>query len=693
MTTRTVRVGPSGQILKADLPNQYRNLKTRFSTTAEPPTREQSRFAKKDIKDPVAGPADTRIRYISFYEDGSEHPVHQEKVYLQWQPLPPASADPIPGEWPAPADAVPSTRSVTARLKMVDHNRNIHRFANTIRFTECPGNRAALDLMREIASDGLRCPLCDGAVRIDRKDAQCAQCGMPGSITATFENVPTFENVLGSNWGSLWNGGFAYQGTAWGDPESTRRALNRPESIPEYQEWKYVGKTPYDEQPADATDFDDLDTYFDPFDDDDATDDDGENSTSPEDFVRMAPGARACALDLLHASSTEDVAAIAVANHRILTKAAQEWGPSIEIRNMAYRSDPAFDDCPDYAMQEEELDEVAQILSSHLEKANVRDALTRGIRLARTYRGAGGTQPFGPSDESLTGWKQWSNLPPWARTMLRCATAITKALDPNGDIRARYAEYEIVDALTRCGDDSISPHWSDLIRQATTATEERFQRDIAANTALTGDDPFFLTTIVSRTAERRRSYREGLPVNARRILRTLDPRGEDKHLANRLGRPLTTQYPEQTPTMLLIEERLDQYQARLCGVSRRRRVAVVFHSVNRKGNIQRRRADGEPTGAHDVWISRLWWPMNDDAETQTNTLLPFQCEYCKNAAGRLTYLEGFSLCDACFLKAGYDGGTPGCTVCHTGPTAPAIRPKGMETWVCRACVNDKYPDC
>ena len=613
MSTRTVRVGPSGRIVKADLPHPYQNLKTRFHLGAEPPNREQSRFAKKEIRDLAAGPSAAKEMYISFYEDGRSHPVHQEKVHLQWLPLPPASDDPIPGNWPAPADAVRPSRSITTRVKMVDKNRKVFRFSNLLKFTECPGDSVAQALVREIASNGIQCPLCEAEVLADHKGAQCAQCGREASITATFEAVPEQPEA---NWASLWNGGFAYQGISWGDPESTRRALNRPETIPEHKEWKYVGKTPYDSKKGDAdgqeantTDFEDLDVY-DPFDDED--DNEEENPTSPDDFVRMAPGARVCALDMLNSSSPEHVAAVATTDHRKLTKAAQEWGPSMEIRTMAYRSDPAFDDCPNYAMRREELDEIIEILSSHtVEKASARIALTRGIRLARTYRGASGTEPFGPQDEPA-GWQQWRTLPEWARTLLRCATAITKALDPDGDIRARYEEYEVVDALLRCGDDDVSPTWSEQIHKANAATVERFERDIAANTALTGDDPFFLTAIVTQTAERRRSYREGNPVNARRVLRPLDPRAQDKKLGNALGRPLTTQYPEQTPQMLLIEERLDKRQAQLCGVRRRLRVGMIFHSVNSRGEIQRRRKDGEPTGAHDVWLSRFWWPMNEE---------------------------------------------------------------------------------
>ena len=617
MSTRTVRVGPSGRVMRQDLPHAIRNLKTRFSHSAEPPDRKTSRFTKKDIRQLVEGPAANMPVWISFYTDGyGDTPVHQEMVTIQWMPLPPLTGVDLPGDWPAPSGAVQQTRSVAARLKMVDPDGRVTWKIQTMPFTACPGDTKARDLVTEVALNTLQCPKCEGDMLPFDQSAKCAQCDFTAKLSVVFEIA---RMQAEAKWASLWNGGYAYQGIAWqAEPRSIANTLNRPESIPEYREWKFVGEaeeeseeetTPAETPAPEPDEPNDMDLIDDMYDDEEQE----ERETSPDDFARMAPGARVCALDMLESSLPEDLQKAAVAKANTLAQAAQEWGPALATRQLAYRSDPAFDDCPTHIMSQHEIDELTSTLSSHLPKGHTREALLRGVRLARTYRGMRGTELFGPEDDSLVGWSQWRELPTWARTLLRCASVLTRAVDPDGDIRQRYEEYEVIDALTTCGNNEEgSPLWSDLIRQAQEDTGERFKRDTASKTLLTSDDPFFLTSIASGIMERRRGYRDHAPVNARRVLRTLNPQKEDRKLAAQLGLPLTKVYSDQ-PTMLLVEETLGEQQAQLCGVSRRLRVAKVFHAVNRQGYIQRRRDDGEPTGAHDVWLSRFWWPFPEDS--------------------------------------------------------------------------------
>ena len=619
-TSRTVRVGPSGRIMRQDLPHALRKLKMRFSHSAEPPDRETSRFVKKDLREMVEGPGANMPVWISFYTDGNgTTPTHHEMVNIQWIPLPPLTAEDMPGDWPVPDGAIQQTRSVAARLKMVDHNGIVTWDIQTVQFTACPGDAHARGLLTEVALDALQCPKCAGdmiAIEIERR-ANCTQCGLTAKLSVVFDVA---HMQAESKWASLWNGGYAYQGIAWqGEPRSIVNALNRPESIPEYREWKFVGEAEEeseDEASAEKPlpEFDeanDMDLIDDMYGDEEEEQEEG--GTSPDDFARMAPSARICTLDMLDSSMAEDLQKATITKADTLARAAHEWGPALATRQLAYRSDPAFDNCPTHVMSRVELEEVTTTLSSHLPSVSVRDALIRGVRLARTYRGMRGIEPFGPEDDSLVGWTQWRELPSWARTLLRCGSVLTRAVDPDGDIRQRYEEYEVIDTLCATDDhEEGRPLWSDLIRQAHDDAGERFERDTASKTLLMSDDPSLLTSIASGIMERRRGYRDHNPVNARRVLRKLNPQKEDHKLASQLGMPLTKAYPEQSGTMFLVEEKLGEQHAKMCGVSRRLRVAKIFHSVNRHGYIQRRRDDGEPTGAHDVWLSRFWWPFPED---------------------------------------------------------------------------------
>ena len=600
---RTLRVGSSGRIVKSDLSERFKQSRFRFSESDEAPDRKTGRYAKRTIRDLTEGPTKTMPMHIFFYEDGhGSVPVHSEKIQIQWAPRPAAGTEfPTTDGIIPPTDALAMHRSIKTRLKMVDSAKKVLWNTHETQLANCPGDLVAKAIIEEREKSNIQCPNCEAEMLEEEKRARCSQCGLEATLNVIFE---IFAHQPEADWASLWNEGFAYQGVAWGDPDSTKRALNRPEAIPNYKEWKYIGESPInpelDENGEVEVDNEEELDWEDDYDDDE--EEEGEATTaSPEDFQQMAPGARVCALDMLMSSTDDKIAIVAASSSKELTDAAQEWGPNITIRQLAYRADPTFDECPGNAMKSSEIDEIAVLM-----ELPPKEAIKRGVVLATTYPGTGGTSPFGPSDESLLGWSQWKSLPSWARTIFRCRTAITRGLDPDGDIRVKYEDYEVVDALTSIDDDDSRPRWSDLAREAEAATTERFDRDRANNTATTKDDPFMLTQIAASVSERRRGYRDSVPVNTRRILQALDSKKNAK-LVRSIGLPLTTQYPSQKGTFLLIEERLSGQQAQKCGATRRLRVAVTFHSVNRKGDIQRRREDSEPTGAHDVWLSRYWW--------------------------------------------------------------------------------------
>ena len=603
---RTIRTGPNGRILKSDLPAPFTKSRFRCSESAEPPDRKTGRYAKKDLRELTEGPAGTIPMHIFFYEDGhGSVPVHSEPVKVQWAPRPVETEFPMTKSGVIPPNgALAQHRSVKTRLKLVDENRKVSWHTHETQLSECPGDDVAKAILEENEKSNVQCPHCEGEMLEDNKLARCSQCGLAATLSVIFE---TFAHQPDADWVSLWNGGFAYQGTSWGDPASTQRALNRPESIPAYKEWKYVGNSPINSELDDEQEKQDGDNLdgFDPWDEIDDDDDEANEAAtaSSEDFKRMAPSARVCTLDMLMSSTDANIAAVATNGSKELTDAAQEWGPAIAVRQLAYRADPMFEDCPGYAMKSSEIVEIAAIMGK-----GAKEAIKRAVILAITYPGPRGIEPFGPNDDTLLGWSQWRALPSWARTLFRCRTAVTRGLDPDGDIRVKYEDYEVVDALAKTDDADGRPTWSDLAREAEAATLERFDRDRANNTAMTKDDPFMLTQIAASVSERRRGYRDSVPVNTRRILRVLDTEKNDAKLARNIGLPLTTQYPAQKGKYLLIEERLSGRQAQACGATRRLRVAATFQCVNWKGDIQKRREDGEPTGANDVWLSRYWWP-------------------------------------------------------------------------------------
>ena len=600
---RTLRVGKSGRVVKSDLPEKMMKSRFRFSDSTAAPDRKTGRYAKKALRELTEGPAKIMPMHIFFYEDGQGSvPVHSEQVNIQWAPRPAADTEfPMKDGIIPPTSALPMHRSVKSRLKMVDSAKKISWHTHETKLSESPGDIVAKAILEENAKSNLQCPNCDGEMLEDQQTAHCSQCGLKATLSVKFE---IFPHQPESDWASLWNGGFAYQGVAWGDPDSTKRALNRPEAIPDFKEWKYIGESPINSELDGENEEEEDFEVFDPWEDGDDEDESETSTASPEDFKRMAPSARICALDMLMSSTDANINIVANASSKELIYAAEEWGPTVSIRQLAYRADPTFDDFPGSAMKSSEIDEIASIMGMH-----AKQAIKRAVTLAITYPGTGGTASFGPQDQALLGWSQWMALPSWARTILRCRAAITRGLDPDGDIRVRYEDYEVVDAFFKTDDDDGRPCWSDLAREAESATLERFDRDRTKNTAMTKDDPFMLTQIAASVSERRRGYRDSVPVNTRRILRVLDSEKADAKLAVTIGLPLTTQYPSQKGTLLLIEERMSGRQAQICGATRRLRAAMLFHSVNRKGEIQQRREDGEPTGAYDVWLSRYWWPF------------------------------------------------------------------------------------